>query len=152
MPMLKLISLLYATNSHLWCLQALCHNHSSQEFPLSSSLTDYRPTYLSFPSYPNSFKNSLLTTYSTFYTQTPPSLPTNSPFCSTTNALIPACHTIQYSLNSSSFICRIFLSITKAFDSISHSTLFHKLSSINLCVPPTYTLGSTHALMDIHKQ
>ena len=55
-------------------------------------------------------------------------------YSSTINALISACHSILLFLNSSSFVCGVFLNIRKAFDSINHSALLEKLHSIAL--PP----------------
>ena len=54
-----------------------------------------------------------------------------------TDALISACHSIPSTLDSSSYICGIFLDITTAFDSLSHSSLLNILNSINL-PPPGY--------------
>ena len=54
------------------------------------------------------------------------------PSRSTTDALIAATQAIQSLLDHSTPVCGVFLDIRKAFDSVSHSGLLHKLSSIGL--------------------
>ena len=76
----------------------------------------------------------IIFTSTTSYPPPPPPLTNlvSSPFGSTTDALITACHHIQSLLDSSSSVCGVFLDIRKAFDSVSHTALLQKLYSINL--------------------
>ena len=131
-----LIQLLHILWPLLHLLQALHNSSHTQNLSSLKSSTDYRFVYLSSLSYQNFSSSLILFNQFGFLS-----------FWWTTDALIPSCHTIQSS--DSWLLFRHLWNFTKAFNSISHSSLLHTLNKLHQPTLQTCTLSLTQTLMNI---